>query len=339
MIRKGLAAVCLFALFLTAGFATITGKTALNRSVGAKNALAQDTIDVSAPLHDMFYTTTTMGITPGVDLQGNPIYTTNIPVPNYDQANVVWQLSFDQVQFDSLSAADNQQNYANLQQLQAAISSGSLTSLDVSFLDNFNGEATFGGFTGSSQFAELDRTGAMNVLLSPVQSIIGDTTLGATGFVSASSLGLANVPMFLDGRIDSAFNPPAPMPAKPPAQTSATSATPTTASEKHRGRQKAQRVQQQQVQQQQQAQLQWGGCSVQLGCATPAGFVCPVQKFAITWLVICNGVVTGRFTTMPTNIGVNCRIQIQRGVQWMPGACNWTIQGWGRRRHWVCICI
>src|SRR5258705_2677655 len=130
MIRKALVVVCLMAPLLTAGLATMSGGSPRNKPVQQKSMIGQNSIDVSAPLHDMFFTTTTMGVAPGLDSNGNPIYMAMASVPYYDQANVVWQISFDQVQFDMLSPDDNQQNYSNLQTIQAAIQSGSLTGLD-----------------------------------------------------------------------------------------------------------------------------------------------------------------------------------------------------------------
>jgi hypothetical protein len=239
---------------------------------------------------------------------------------------------FDQVQFDTLSEDANQQNYTNLQTIQAAIQSGSLTSIDVSFVDNFNGEATFGGYVDGTGLADLDRTGAMNTLLSPTQNVAGNTTVSACAFVSAASVGLSGVPMYLDGRVDSAYNPPA--------QTSGTTATPAAISKTHLPKSKRHRgMQPQQMRQQQPAQLQWGGCSAQLGCATPPGIVCPVLKGAVTFEVVCNGQVVARYLQMPTNIQAGCTIRIVRGVQWVPGSCNWTLQGYFRRRHWVCLCL
>jgi hypothetical protein len=93
MIRRALVVMCLMAPLLTAGLATMSGGSPRNNSVRLKSILGQDTIDVSAPLHDMFFTTTTMGIAPGLDSNGNPIYTATVAVPYYDQANVIWQLS------------------------------------------------------------------------------------------------------------------------------------------------------------------------------------------------------------------------------------------------------
>src|SRR5258705_14003892 len=124
MIRKALVVVCLMAPLLTAGLATMSGGSPRNKPVQQKSMIGQNPIDVSAPLHDMFFTTTTMVIAPGLDSNGNPIYTATVSVPYYDQAKVVWQLSFEPVQFNTLSADANQQNFSNLQSINLAIQSG-----------------------------------------------------------------------------------------------------------------------------------------------------------------------------------------------------------------------
>src|SRR5215510_6175863 len=103
MIRRALVVMCLVVPMLTAGLASMSSNTPRNNPMRPKSMPDPNITDVSAPLYDMFFTTTTMGIAPGLDTNGNPIYTVTVPVPYYDLANVVWQLSFDQVEFETLS--------------------------------------------------------------------------------------------------------------------------------------------------------------------------------------------------------------------------------------------
>jgi hypothetical protein len=293
--------------------ASIMGLLATLPMIRTSTNAAQDTIDVSSPLHDVFYGETVMPITQVSDGNGGQVFVTRIPVPNYDQATLVWQLSFDPVppadpgfiQRDVCAAIDQLSSNDGLSQIQTAVESGALTSLNVRFVDDVGGSAAFIGRQSPSPapISGLDRAGAERLLINPVQNLTGDNVVSAVALVSAPSLNLTDIPMFLDGRIESAYD--------------------------RKDIQENTLLQQktkQQINQQQQQQIRWENCDARLGCATPTlGAFCPTIRTMTEYYIICRGQITaGPYSTPPLSVGVGCQVQRSgRSVQF-PGQCNFV---------------
>jgi len=279
---------------------------------------AQDTIDVSHPLHDLFYNETTIPISQGTDESGQQIYTLQVPVPNYEQATLVWQISFAEIssgglgngQFAVLCAAkdididtrlpSSTRNSA-VSSLKTAIETGQLTSLNVKFVDYFGGEPAFVGQQSvtPAPAVGLNRDGAEALLLQPVQNLRGNHVVSAVALVSAPSLNISDTPLFLDGYIASAFDT-AGIQANSPLT--------------------------------QDQQITYENCYTDPAngaCRTPTpGAFCPTIRPITEYYIECRVsgtgqiTVTGPYALRPVQVGGNCRLRVTRTNVRFPGQCN-----------------
>jgi hypothetical protein len=284
-------------------------------NAGSKTGEAQDIIDLSSPLREVLYETTVLPISQITDQLEQTVYTLEYPIPHFYQATLIWRLTLDQAPpLESSNASSpaigEQQSNGALDQLRIAIESGELTSLELRFEDTFEGTPAFIGFQLPSPIppAPLDRLGAETVLLDPVQFLGPGSIVSAIALVSAPTLGLRDIPLFVDGYISS------------PAAifTSQTSQI---------GRQQLTPQPTQPTLQPTQPTLQpiITSCYINAGACMvlPPGQACQALKTVYQYYIECNG----NFTPVPSrplSIQAGCKLYFLPSSYYVIGSCNFT---------------
>ena len=274
-------------------------------NAGSKTGEAQDIIDLSSPLREILYETTVLPISQTTDQLEQTVYTLEYPIPHFYQATLIWRLTLDQAPpLESSNASSpaigEPQSNGALDQLRIAIESGELTSLELRFEDTFEGTPAFIGYQLPSPIppAPLDRLGAETVLLDPVQFLGPGSIVSAIALVSAPTLGLRDIPLFVDGYISSPTaiftsqtsqigqQQPTPQPTPQPIITS--------------------------------CYINAGACMV-----LPPGQACQVLKTVYQYYIECNG----NFTPVPSrplSIQAGCKLYFLPSSYYVNGSCNFT---------------
>jgi hypothetical protein len=300
---------------------------------GSKTGEAQDIIDLSSPLREILYETTVLPISQTTDEFGQTVYTLEYPIPHFYEATLIWRLTLDQAppressNASSLAIGEPQSNGA-LDQLRIAIESGQLTSLELRFEDTFEGTPAFIGYQAPSPIppALLDRLGAETVLLDPAQFMAPGSVVSAIALVSAPTLGLLDIPLFVDGYISS----PTAIPASQTSQIGQQQPTPQPTP------QPTQRMPQPTPQPTPQPIItscynNAGACMV-----LPPGQACQVLKTVYQYYIECNG----NFTPVPSrplSIQAGCRVYFLPNSYYVIGSCNFTGEFLKFRRKCLCM--